>query len=88
MQAESIIVVAMPFDRRVDVGTDGGGGGRSPPPDTGSGIVEELIPRIIDATIPPWNPIFSSINLTDRSEEIPPCPVKIPSSLFSARVIL
>ncbi len=53
MQAESIIVVAMPFDRRVDVGTDGGGGGRSPPPDTGSRIVEELIPRIIDATIPP-----------------------------------
>jgi len=82
MRAKSIIVLTLSFDFKVDVG------GGPPPPCTGSGIDEELIPKVIDAIIPPLNPRFSSMKLTDRSEELPPCPVKIPSRSFNTRVML
>lgn len=81
MRVKLIIVTILPFDRRVDVGGP-------PPPCTGSGIAEELIPKVIDAITPPCNPLFSEINLTDKMVELPPCPLKIPSTLFNTRVML
>ncbi len=80
-------MLTLSFDFKVDVGGLGFGGG-PPPPCTGSGIDEELIPKVIDAITPPLNPRRSSMKLADKSEELPPCPVKIPSRSFNTRVML
>ncbi len=57
------MVKVLPFDDRVVVGgsvLDGGGVGGGPkPPCTGSGIAEELIPKVTVAMTPPENPLFS-----------------------------
>jgi hypothetical protein len=74
----------------VDVGrgVGRGVGDGSPPPCIESGIAEEFMPKVIDAMTPPGRPVLFEINSTDRSEELPPCPLKIPSTLFKTRVML